>query len=331
MSRIIYFDKLNVISCMAVVCLHANSFIHTFIKDDWWWLRVFVEVVFYFAVPVFFMLSGANLLNYRERYSTNTFYRKRLLKTFIPFVFWATFFYLLYWINGHQDLEWREVLTRITKGKIPYTNYWFFIPLFLLYIFMPFLSLMVMNMSKKHLLRLCMLLLIFQSFLPTIYLLLGVEIQLQLPISGYFIYLLLGYFLTLSDMEKNTVAVHSIGVVAIVAMILRYYFIYFSDTKEAPMFTYMGVYAFFPAMYIFLCVKRMKSSERSVSGNVWTWLSKRSFGVYLIHTALIMMFAKLLNQQNPWFIPISFIFAYTISVAITTILQKNKFTKFLVP
>lgn len=119
MSRIIYFDILNVISCMAVVCLHANGFVHTFIKDDWWWLRVLVEVVCYFAVPVFFMLTGATLLNYRKRYSTKTFYKKRLLRTFAPFVFWSIVFYSLYWLSDHPAIEWQDFVTRITTGKSP--------------------------------------------------------------------------------------------------------------------------------------------------------------------------------------------------------------------
>lgn len=329
MSRVIYFDKLNVISCMAVVCLHANGFVHTFIKDDWWWLRVLVEVVFYFAVPIFFMLTGANLLNYRKRYSTKLFYKKRLLKTFVPFAFWSVFFYLLYWMNDHQDLECREVVSHIIKGKIPYTNYWFFIPLFLLYIFMPFLSLMVMNMSKKQMLYLGILLFIFQSLLPTICSLIGVDFQLQLPISGYFVYLLLGYYISHSDIEKNTAVINAIGFVAIVAMALRYLAIYFSATKEASMFTYMGMFGVFPAIYIFLCTKRW--FDGGGNNSIWTWLSNRSFGVYLIHTALIMILAKLLDRQNPLFIPIVFVFAYIMSLLITFILQKNKYTKFLVP
>ena len=329
MSRIKYFDFLNVISCMAVVCLHANSFVHTFIKDEWWWLRVLIEVVFYFAVPVFFMLSGANLLDYRKRYSTMTFYKKRLLRTFIPFAFWGVVFYSLYWFNNHQHLDWRNVVTCFTTGRIPYTNYWFFIPLFLLYVFMPFLSLMVVNMSKKQLLWLCVLLLVFQSFLPTIYVFLGVEFQPQLPISGYFVYLLLGYYIAHSDIEKNTILTHVIGTVAMMSMVFRYVFVYLSDAKEPSMFTYMGIYGFFPAMYIFLSAKKWGGGF--CGNNIWTWLSKKSFGVYLIHTILIVRLSRLWDRQNPWFIPIAFVFAYTISVAITVLLQKNRFTKFLVP
>ena len=86
-----YYDLLNVISCFGVVCLHSNGYFHSFVKDLWWWLGVLIEVLFYFAVPVFFMLSGATLMTYRERYSTAQFIKKRFLKVVIPYFFWGVF------------------------------------------------------------------------------------------------------------------------------------------------------------------------------------------------------------------------------------------------
>lgn len=36
-KRIAYYDLLNVISCFGVVCLHSNGYVHSFVKDSWWW------------------------------------------------------------------------------------------------------------------------------------------------------------------------------------------------------------------------------------------------------------------------------------------------------
>lgn len=88
-KRISFYDALNVLSCFGVVCLHSNGYIHSFNKDGIWGFRVFVEVLFYFAVPVFFMLSGATLMTYRNRYSTIQFVQKRLLKAVLPYCFWG--------------------------------------------------------------------------------------------------------------------------------------------------------------------------------------------------------------------------------------------------
>lgn len=149
MRRIVYFDILNVIACFCVVCMHCNGWIHKFIHDDLWGTRVMVEVVCYFAVPVFFMLSGATLLNYRQRYSTTEFYKKRFIRTLTPYLFWSTIFYIIYLLRGNPPFGWDETITRFTTGEIPYTFYWFFIPLFMLYIFLPFFSLMVEKLKNS--------------------------------------------------------------------------------------------------------------------------------------------------------------------------------------
>ena len=123
-ERIVYFDVLNVVSCFSVVCLHCNCYIHSFAKDEWWWLRVLIEVVFYFAVPVFFMLSGATLFDYRNRYSLSTFYKKRIQRTFIPFLFWGGVFYVLYIIYiGVDNIYWKDILKNFSSGHIPFTYY----------------------------------------------------------------------------------------------------------------------------------------------------------------------------------------------------------------
>ena len=88
-NYILYFDLLNIFACFAVVALHVNGAVHTFAKTRNWVSCMFIEALFYFAVPVFFMLTGATLINYRKRYGTGTFFKKRLLKTLVPFIIWS--------------------------------------------------------------------------------------------------------------------------------------------------------------------------------------------------------------------------------------------------
>ena len=75
--RIVYFDVLNILACVSVVILHHNGIVHHFSNSTAWNQALVAEVLFYWAVPVFFMLSGATLLNYRERYSTRVFFKER--------------------------------------------------------------------------------------------------------------------------------------------------------------------------------------------------------------------------------------------------------------
>ncbi len=339
-SRIVYYDVLNIISCMAVVMLHSNGYIHTFIKDDYWGIHVAIDTLFFFAVPVFFMLSGANLINYRAKYSTKVFINKRFKKTFLPFLVWSLLFLItfiiIHWDNETKTLTWRKIVQIIVTGKIPLTNYWFFIPLFFLYIFMPFISLMVERMNTKHISYLCMLLALFQSVIPTLLYALGIYDKLPLPLNSYLLYTLLGYFFSIKNLEKNRLIMITLCFTAIITMAIRYWLNYNSITKNESLFDYFGLYSLLPACLIFLIVKRTFTQDSYISQHskrITSFLAPKSFGVFLIHTFIIRILDNIdgFNMNNIWFIPTAFCVSYFSSIIIVYLLQKNIITKQIVP
>lgn len=273
-KRIAYFDILNVISCFGVVCLHSNGYVHSFVKDSWWWLRVLVEVLFYYAVPVFFMLSGATLMDYRARYSTVRFVKKRFLKAVFPYLFWGVFFIIVHSFYDQSSISLGGIIMSLTTGHITYTNYWFFIPLFLLYVFIPFLSLMVEILSFRQMSWLILLMFLFQSLLPTLYAFWGQEFKISLPLGGYFIYALLGYYIASFDLEKNNKLYYAVLLIAIISIVARYWLLYFSNEKEPMLFTYFGLYAIFPACAVFLLFKRVSITNIRVQ-NSFAFLAKK--------------------------------------------------------
>lgn len=317
---------------MAVVLLHANGYVHTFDKENAWALHVFIEVFFYFGVPVFFMLSGANLINYRKRYNTKTFYIKRFYKTVLPYLFWSIIFYTFDCIVAHRLPYWKTIISDLSEGHIPYTNYWFFIPLFLLYIFMPFISSMVKNMSSRQMLFLCLFLFIFQSILPLLSYLMGLDIKFNIPIAGYTLYLVLGYYISTNLFEKNRKLLLLLFLLAIISLVYRFYGIYTAGQKEKILFTYFGVYAVIPAVCIFLIAKKIfVISPHHKNTTNWSFIAKRNFGVYILHTFFIQILMIKWDIQNPLFIIVSFFFAYSCSWLITYVFQRWKYTKVLLP
>lgn len=61
-KRVLYYDFLNILATVAVVYMHCNGLVHTY-SDTWAWRQaLIIEVLCYWAVPVFFMLSGATLI-----------------------------------------------------------------------------------------------------------------------------------------------------------------------------------------------------------------------------------------------------------------------------
>lgn len=83
-------DILNIIAIIAVVAMHVNGIVHTYSPSRSWATSLIVDIVCYFAVPVFLMISGANLMNYRKKYDTKTFFKKRFNRVLIPTIVWIT-------------------------------------------------------------------------------------------------------------------------------------------------------------------------------------------------------------------------------------------------
>lgn len=150
-SRIIYFDILNIIAIIAVIALHCNGIVHGNPNVKVWNTSLIVECICYFAVPLFCMLSGATLMNYREKYDTKIFFKKRVIKVLIPFIIWAIIMFI--WrtcilkvkiVFGGSIIEY---INAFFNSKEETTYYFMFIILGL-YLTMPLLSLLAKKIKK---------------------------------------------------------------------------------------------------------------------------------------------------------------------------------------
>ena len=86
-KRLVYLDILNILSIFVVVAMHMNGSVHSLPLNKSWTFSLLVNTLCYFAVPIFVMISGATLMNYRQKYDTKTFFKKRLMKVLVPFLF----------------------------------------------------------------------------------------------------------------------------------------------------------------------------------------------------------------------------------------------------
>ena len=145
-----YLDILNIIAVFAVVLLHTSDYAFDFVPNDSiWYFSVFIQVLFIWAVPIFFMISGANLLNYRERYDTKTFLKKRAFRVLLPFVTWSIIWYVWnHFVLGSPDWSLSGFLRGIEQNQIQ-PIFWFFYYIIPVYIAMPFLSLLATKANKK--------------------------------------------------------------------------------------------------------------------------------------------------------------------------------------
>lgn len=148
-----FVDALNVLSSFAVVMLHTSLGVFNSERSMDWVSSLASQSFAIFAVPIFFMISGMNLLSYRSRYSTKEFFRKRFLRVgvtllgaslccYIVFCMFPELFYGASRFGGLFSVK------EFVKGFL--TNnildiYWFLYAIIYLYVLTPLLSLVVGN------------------------------------------------------------------------------------------------------------------------------------------------------------------------------------------
>ena len=128
-------DVLRIISILAVIFIHTTTRtiqVSTLNFQIFPW-TLFLNQIFRFAAPLFFMISGFVLeLNYNLHESYFTYLKKRINRIFIPYVFWSGLYYFFIYTKQKQNF-----LQALIAGDASYQLY--FIPaLFIFYLIFPF-------------------------------------------------------------------------------------------------------------------------------------------------------------------------------------------------
>ena len=139
-NTISYITFISVISAVSVLILHTNGCFWDFSSTDRYWKTAnIIECTFYFAVPLFFMIIGVTLFDFYERNTLKEYFIKRARKTFIPFVAWSVIA-LAGKIVLHRisidSVNLKYIYQGITGTSI-ISIFWFFTPLFIIYLSLP--------------------------------------------------------------------------------------------------------------------------------------------------------------------------------------------------
>lgn len=303
-ERVIYFDVLNICACLAVIFLHSNS-VHNYSEGLGWKYSLIIEVLAYWAVPIFLMISGANLMGYRKRYSTKEFLIKRFSKTLIPFLFWSV---VMVFTKGYWDTmkHWsiRGWLNYIFLTKIEQV-YWFFIPLFAIYICMPVLSCLAEEKYRKTLWYLVVIAFFVQGVVPVFFPMLGLDLwtNITFPVAdGMLIYAVLGWLLATEELDrKKRMLIYAAGgLSALFRFVMTYVLSVSAGEVVKTYFGYMQFHAALFAAAVFVFAKnacaRLKVSDRFKG--VLAKISSASFGIYLTHMIVLRFFTDTLGAAS---------------------------------
>lgn len=320
-KRVLYYDVLNILACIAVITLHHNGMVHSFENTLAWKESLVAECGFYWAVPVFLMLSGANLLGYREKYDTATFFKKRVMRTVVPWIVWSLI--MLIWKTGTGQLAPEskgQIVDLVINCKVEST-YWFFQALFACYLAIPVFSLMAGN--RKMLWYTAGLNFVMLSCLPVLKTWFGMKITLDIPVvGGLILYVILGYLLATQEIsKKGRIALYIAG---FSSGVFRYIYTYVLSIRNQVTDTSIKGYIYFHAVFlsaaVFVWAKNVEW-EKCLPG----WLTRRlseisacSFGIYLIHKIVIYYERSLTGisvKSLLWrsaFVPVTYLIALVI-------------------
>lgn len=293
---ILYFDLLNIVACFCVIYMHCNSTVHAYSNTRVWKESLFVETVAYWAVPIFFMLSGATLMEYREKYDTKTYFKKRIFKTFLPFILWNIFILIEKGVVEKTielgNIKFTTLIDMILNSKIE-SIYWFFIPLFMIYLSIPVLAQLKENL--KVLIYMVGIGILTYSILPFGMSIMNIPFNtnLSFPLtSGYIIFVIVGYILSKIDLSKKSRYLIYFG--GIIGIVIRYGMTYTLSIRDGQLnkmsWGYLNLPSVLLAVAVFTLFKYInwdKLFKTEKIKDIIRKISGASFGIYLIHMLVI--------------------------------------------
>jgi len=343
----ICYDLLTILACLMVVFFHMNGIVYTYSDTISWKISVIERCVVYSAIPIFFMLSGAKLMEYRSRYSTREYVKKRLIRVGIPFLFWNVFYMVFQRVISpeHSFHSVKDFVSMFLNSEFQ-DRYWFFFPLFAVYAAIPVISLVLQAKDhRKYLWYTVYAAFVLNWVLKPLCGLLGIRFNsnLMMPVcSGYLMYALFGYLISTEKWSRvKRMALYLLALVSGAFAVC--YTINISKAVGETQLA-MASYSYFPSALtgaaIFVFVKHLfdkpfvhsalQKNEKFTS--LVRTVSNCCMGVWLSHSLAIMVVSHITGFASSNYI-LRFVFpliVFPACVAGTYVLKKIPLLKHIV-
>lgn len=338
-NRILYFDVLRILATFCIIMIHVSGL---YVTSEYGGVDfAFGAVLNSFArvgVPIFIMISGANMLNERKKIETKSFLKKYALNIATILIFWTVVYTVMYCIFVPLLTEKTISLISVIEAFHPRRfHFWFLYMIVGLYMLTPILKLFVNRENKTKILYLIGVLVIF-AFVPQSlslfdneYINIVVELfdSFKIPM-GYLAYYLIGWYLSQFELEKRTNKVFTIlGVISVAGTIVTTIFYHEKTSIDSN----MQLTVLFASVWVFVLFKDIfKRQEKEKMCRVSEKLSRLTFGAYLIHILFITACTLIIPESL--FAPIRLIIIYIIttvaSFTASFVISKIPYVKMLV-
>ncbi|MBQ7837739.1 MAG: acyltransferase family protein [Clostridia bacterium] len=328
-NRIVYMDVLRIFAVFSMMLLHVAGSLWSktdVATADWQAFNIYDSFA-RFCVPVFIMLSGAMFLDNSREFSMKKVLKKNVLRLACAFVFWSLI-YSVVMMCVTKNYTFEYWIESFLCGRY---HLWFVPAIIGLYLVTPFLR--RITADKKLTEYFLLLWLIFCSVfgllkrIPAVAdIANGVSSDFQMYfVTGYTGYFVLGYYLCSKELSpKSRKIIYALGILGflITAVVTSVW----SRSKGTPI---KSLYNNFMPNVLLQSVAVMTFFRYEVSRIRWsekqlkiiTKISALSFGMYLFHDLINILFAQIgfttLTYNAFLSVPCNTLIIFAISLAVT--------------
>lgn len=294
-SKKIHLEIIRIIAILFVIFNHTEDwgFLYYSITNDIlkYVISFFLSILCKMAVPLFFMVSGALLIDKKE--SIKELLLKRVFKYGIILVLFS-FIQYIFIINRNPmgEFDLKEFIKGVYSSEIV-GPYYFIYSYIAILIMLPFIRKMISNMEKAEFLYLTFLQILIIGIAPIVGFI-GKEHYLNLDLfilGNNIFYFIMGYFfenVLKEDFYKkgNIIKLNAVGLTCIVISCLMTYYSYLLKGEYSQMF-YMNLIAI-PAFAVF-CFWKYFCGIKVLPSSVAHFIiigGSNVLGIYLIEDIL---------------------------------------------
>ncbi|QZL00437.1 acyltransferase family protein [Flavobacterium psychrophilum] len=282
---------LRILATLSVIIIHvAAPLVMKFGKIsnfDWNVANIYDSMSRY-AVPVFFMISGALLLGRDSE--IKDFLKNRLGKILPPFLFWSLFYSVT---NRYVFTQETFSISKIIRDVFYGSKYhlWFVYALIGVYLITPIIQKWLKFSENKEILYFLII------WVITLFLTIpGIAIyfpKINLAyFSGYLGYFILGYYLKNYGMQRKLISYSLLFVGLAITILGSYYMTQKNGVFYDYFYEYLCINTLLVSMGIFLLFNTIETINDNLKPII-SKLNECSFGIYLVHPLVLNIFGLL--------------------------------------
>jgi surface polysaccharide O-acyltransferase-like enzyme len=298
-ARVCTLDYIRAYAIILVVMVHASGpplYAYNDVPRGYWWTANLFDSFARPCVPLFIMVSGFLLLEPGKDESVGVFFRKRLAKILVPYLFWASFYLWWRWYFHSEPFDTGK-LSREFIGGTAYYHLVFMNVIIGLYLLTPMLRVFVKYATLSTQLYFFLLWFLLSSLAPLVTKLSTIGINFYMQITPLF----LGHFLFGSLYKRLPLHVDRKKLIAgaLVLLGLAYLTAYltYKYTRRAGgvldeyFYTYASPNVVLMSALSFVLLWKIFSSPRlqrlPLVATLLRNIGATSFGIYFTHVVLL--------------------------------------------